>query len=64
MNMRENLETYVVNGEMVGCGSCLDKYICGGCRVRAYGYFNGDVNASDTGCICNKALWEKLTGTE
>ena len=64
LRTRENLETYVVNGETVGCGSCPDRYICGGCRARAYAYFDGDVNAPDIGCIYNKALWEKMTGTE
>ncbi|MEX0568804.1 MAG: radical SAM protein, partial [Candidatus Njordarchaeota archaeon] len=31
------------------CGSCQYKYICGGCRARAYNYF-GDHLASDPGC--------------
>jgi radical SAM protein with 4Fe4S-binding SPASM domain len=64
LRTRENLKTYVVNGEMVGCGTCPDKYICGGCRARAYAYFNGDVNAPDIGCINNKALWEKMIGSK
>ena len=61
LRIREDMETYVVNGEEVGCGKCPDKYICGGCRARAYSYFNGNVKAPDIGCIRNKLLWEKVT---
>jgi len=32
------------------CGRCLYKYICGGCRARAYAY-HGDYLAPDPGCI-------------
>ncbi len=32
------------------CGSCHFRYVCGGCRARAYGYF-GDYMAPDPGCI-------------
>lgn len=60
LRIREKLETYVVNGKEVGCGNCSDKYICGGCRARAYSYFNGNVKAPDIGCIHNKSLWEKM----
>lgn len=62
LRIRESLETYIVNGKEVGCGNCPDKYICGGCRARAYGYFNGNVKAPDIGCIHNKPLWEKMVG--
>ncbi|MEM3641269.1 MAG: radical SAM protein [Candidatus Bathyarchaeia archaeon] len=62
LRIRENLETYTVNGREVGCGNCPDKYICGGCRARAYGYFNGNVKAPDIGCVHNKPLWEKIVG--
>lgn len=41
------------------CGLCEYKEICGGCRARAYAYFN-DVQASDPSCILNKDDWEKL----
>lgn len=41
------------------CGMCTYKYVCGGCRARAYGYF-GDYNAPDPGCINNRKEWEKL----
>jgi radical SAM protein with 4Fe4S-binding SPASM domain len=42
-----------------GCGSCRYKYVCGGCRARAYGYFK-DYLASDPGCIINLDEWMKL----
>jgi len=58
LRIRENLEDYIVNGKRVGCGSCQDRYICGGCRARAYSYFNGNVNTPDIGCIHNKPLWK------
>lgn len=35
-----------------GCGECEHRYICGGCRARAYGYF-GDVAGPDPGCSKN-----------
>jgi radical SAM protein with 4Fe4S-binding SPASM domain len=60
LRTREKLEDYIVDGQTVGCGSCPDKYICGGCRARAYSYFDGNVNSPDIGCIHNKPLWEKL----
>jgi len=62
LRVREHLQDYVVNGRRVGCGSCPDKYICGGCRARAYSYFDGNVNAPDIGCVHNKPLWEKIAG--
>ncbi|MEM3536365.1 MAG: radical SAM protein [Candidatus Bathyarchaeia archaeon] len=58
LRVREDLEDYRVGGKSVGCGSCPDKYICGGCRARAYSYFNGNVKAPDIGCVHNKPLWE------
>ena len=64
LRTRESLEDYMVNGGRVGCGSCPDKYICGGCRARAYSYFNGNVNKPDIGCIHNKPLWEKIVGNK
>jgi len=60
LRVRENLKTYEVNGKIVGCGVCPDKYICGGCRARAYSYFNGDVTAADIGCIKNEELWSSI----
>jgi len=41
------------------CGSCHYRYTCGGCRARAYNYFN-DVLAPDPGCVRNKKFWKKL----
>jgi len=35
------------------CGVCQYRYVCGGCRARAFGYFK-DVSAPDPGCIRNK----------
>jgi len=61
LRSREELKTYVIDGREVGCGSCPDKYICGGCRARAYSYFDGDVTAPDIGCIKNEALWRRIT---
>jgi radical SAM protein with 4Fe4S-binding SPASM domain len=60
LRTRENLQDYVVDGKRVGCGKCPDKYICGGCRARAYSYFKGDVTAPDIGCVHNKPLWQKI----
>ncbi|UCD04169.1 MAG: radical SAM protein [Candidatus Woesearchaeota archaeon] len=40
------------------CSKCEDKYICGGCRARAYGYLK-DVTGPDLGCINNKEYWDK-----
>jgi len=64
LRARENLEDYLIDGQRVGCGNCSDKYICGGCRARAYSYFNGNVQAPDIGCIHNEALWVKLVGNK
>jgi radical SAM protein with 4Fe4S-binding SPASM domain len=35
------------------CGKCDFKYVCGGCRARAFAYHN-DLLASDVGCILAK----------
>jgi len=61
LRTREKLETYKINGQTIGCGKCEDKYICGGCRARSYGYFDGNLNASDIGCIDNEELWKEIT---
>jgi len=63
LRTRENLKTYGVDGRSVGCGSCEDKYICGGCRARSYSYFDGDLDSPDNGCIDNEELWEKMVQT-
>jgi len=61
LRVREDLEDCTVDGEKVGCGGCPDKYICGGCRARAYSYFNGNVKMPDVGCIHNEPLWRRMS---
>lgn len=41
------------------CGKCKSHNICGGCRARAYNYFN-DVLAPDPGCINNNKEWKRI----
>jgi radical SAM protein with 4Fe4S-binding SPASM domain len=59
-NLWLNSETFKIlrNRENLkgACGKCPFKYICGGCRARAYAYCH-DILASDPGCI----LAEKCT---
>lgn len=43
----------------IGCGDCEYKYICGGCRARAYGYFR-DLKGPDPGCTFNQKYWEEI----
>jgi len=45
-----------------GCGECQYKYICGGCRARAYAYFN-DLQGPDPGCSFNQKYWEKIVNS-
>jgi radical SAM protein with 4Fe4S-binding SPASM domain len=40
------------------CSGCDYRYICGGCRARAYGYF-GDIKEMDPGCFIRKNLTVK-----
>ncbi|UCE29087.1 MAG: radical SAM protein [Candidatus Bathyarchaeota archaeon] len=61
LRTRKKLESYEANDRVIGCGVCEDRYICGGCRARAYYYFRGNINASDVGCIHNEELWRKVT---
>lgn len=42
-----------------GCGKCEYRYVCGGCRARAYGYY-GDVAGPDPGCMLNQRYWDEL----
>ncbi|MBI9015984.1 MAG: radical SAM protein [Phycisphaerae bacterium] len=44
------------------CGSCKDRYYCGGCRARAQNYLNR-MDHSDPGCILNQKLWSQLHGS-
>jgi len=64
LRSRENLESYRIGGETVGCGNCEDKYLCGGCRARSYGYFNGRLTAADIGCIENEKIWKKMKSVQ
>ena len=41
------------------CVSCEYRNICGGCRARAYAYFN-DIKAPDIGCINNLQAYDEL----
>lgn len=41
------------------CGNCNYRYVCGGCRARAYGYFK-DYLAPDPGCLLNKHAYDKI----
>jgi len=60
LRTRDNLKSYTIEDQQIGCGTCEDKYICGGCRARSYSYFNGDLDGPDIGCIHNIQLWEKM----
>ncbi len=42
-----------------GCANCPYKYVCGGCRARAYAY-TGDPMGPDPGCIINRDVWERI----
>ena len=41
------------------CGVCESRYICGGCRARAYNYFH-DLTYPDPGCTKNNNAWEEI----
>jgi len=51
LRQREDLEGH--------CGVCKYRAACGGCRARAYGYFD-NYKAPDPGCINNKEVFLKL----
>ncbi len=67
--LRDNLEEIWENNPILwklrnkdvikSCGKCTFRYICGGCRARAYSYF-GDILAPDPGCIRNKKHYESI----
>ena len=44
------------------CGKCPYRYVCGGCRARAYAYF-GDPLGPDPGCIYNYAYLKKQSSS-
>lgn len=61
--LKDDLEDIWVNNEVLKqlrnkdilkghCGKCDSRYICGGCRARAYTY-KGDFLEGDPGCIKN-----------
>ncbi|MCS7119307.1 MAG: radical SAM protein [Archaeoglobaceae archaeon] len=41
------------------CGGCEYRYVCGGCRARAYNYF-GSYLKPDPGCIRNRMVWKEI----
>ncbi len=41
------------------CGKCPYRYVCGGCRARAYAYFK-NLKAPDPGCLLNKTAWNRI----
>lgn len=45
------------------CNFCAFRYVCGGCRARAYAYY-GNLMAPDPGCILLKEEWEKLASRQ
>lgn len=45
------------------CNRCEYKALCGGCRARAYAYFN-DLKAPDPGCIFNKEYYSGFRETK
>ncbi|MHC1568809.1 MAG: radical SAM protein, partial [Candidatus Syntropharchaeia archaeon] len=45
------------------CRSCEFRYVCGGCRARAYAYYN-NLKGPDPGCILMKDEWEKMASKE
>ena len=70
--LKDDFEDLWINNEILNslrsredlkgfCGACQYRYVCGGCRARAYAYY-GDIKAPDPGCIYNKDEWEKLKG--
>jgi radical SAM protein with 4Fe4S-binding SPASM domain len=61
LRTREHFTDCAINGEAVGCAKCSDRYICGGCRARAFSYFGGNVTMPDVGCIHNEPVWEELS---
>ena len=48
------------DAEQYACHTCPFRYICGGCRARAYAYYH-DILAPDPGCIIMEKEWEKLS---
>lgn len=49
------------NRETLGgaCSDCTFRYSCGGCRARAFGYYD-DINAPDPGCTKNASMYNEV----
>jgi radical SAM protein with 4Fe4S-binding SPASM domain len=73
-NIRDDVENIWTNNPLLmklrdkdallgHCGVCDSRYICGGCRARAYNYFH-DVTYPDPGCEKNKNAWDKIIEKE
>lgn len=45
------------------CGTCSYRYVCGGCRARAYAYF-GDPLGPDIGCVNNRGYYEAVKASQ
>ena len=45
------------DAENYACHTCQFRYVCGGCRARAYAYY-GDILAPDPGCIIMEKEWD------
>jgi radical SAM protein with 4Fe4S-binding SPASM domain len=59
-NNSEELKSLRTREDLKGnCGTCTDKYICGGCRSRAWFYFK-DLKAPDPACIKNVEVWNEI----
>ena len=58
---KSNILNMLRNRELLHgvCGRCPYRYICGGCRARAYAY-TGDPLGPDPGCIHNLKVWRML----
>jgi len=50
------------DAENYACHTCSFRYVCGGCRARAYAYY-GDILSPDPGCIIMEKEWKKITQT-
>jgi len=48
--------------ENYACSSCSYRYICGGCRARAYAYF-GDIKGPDPSCSINEKYWNRIVAS-
>jgi radical SAM protein with 4Fe4S-binding SPASM domain len=53
LRTRENLKG--------ACAGCDYKLYCGGCRARAWGYFD-DLDQADPGCLRNEPAWQAIAG--